>query len=344
MKLTSRIMSLFAGIAMAGPWKGGIERLAVRFGHLFPGSRVVRSFCLHVGMRLLNCGEKVERIAETSSGGRMLIHLFPGTIQYYFLGAMCHPVEVPVEKLLRRALREGDIFFDIGANVGFYTFLAAPLCREAGWIHAFEANPALHENLLRSARLNDFPERISINSCAVGETHGGEIMLYMPPGNPPDNSSGIPSTIRHEWLDSGSEISVPLISIDGYVSENKVDRLDVVKIDIEGGELSAFKGMMNTFKRMPPALVICELMAETLSFAEGVYVKRAAAASGPGEIVEFMLGQGYQPWHIRALDGKLDNVVSLDEVARSISSSNVENICFAREGLIQARPELFAVG
>ena len=335
-------MSVVAGIASAWPWGGVAERFAVRLGHRMPGSRIVRSFCLHFGLRLLRRNGKVERVAEIAPGGKMLLQLFPGTIQYYFLGAMCHSVEIPVEKLLRGALREGDVFFDIGANVGFYTFLAAPLCGEIGWIHAFEANPALRENLLRSAKLNCFPERIAINSVAVGATHGGEILLYMPSDNPSDNPSGIPSTIQHEWLNSGAEISVPLISIDGYMSENKIVRLDVVKIDIEGGELNAFKGMVETFKNTPPALVICELMAASLSFVEGEFVQRATSAPDPGEIIEFMLGQGYQPWHIRSCDGKLDHVVSLDEVASAVSATNVENVCFARPGLQRARPELYA--
>lgn len=340
--MASRAMSTVAGIASSWPWGGVAERFAVWLGHGAPESRIVRSFCLHFGLQLLRRNGKVERVAEITSGGKMLLHLFPGTIQYYFLGTMCHPVEMPVEKLLRRALREGDVFFDIGANVGFYTFLAAPLCGENGWVHAFEANPALHENLQRSTGLNRSPERIVINSCAVGAAHGGEILLYMPAGNPSGNPSGVPSTIRHEWLDSGEKIPVPLISIDGYMSENKLGRLDVVKIDIEGGELNAFKGMIEAFKNTPPALVICELMAASLSFAEGEFVQRAASAPDPGEIVEFMHGQGYQPWHIRPYDGKLDHVATMDEMNSAISATNVENVCFARPGLKQTRPELYA--
>lgn len=338
MKIASNIMSFVTKIAATEPWGSTVEQYAVRLGHMAPGSKIVRSFCLHLGFHLLHRNEVVERVAVLSSGGKMLLHLIPNTVQYYFLGTMdsC-PIEVPVERLLKRALREGDIFFDIGANVGFYTFLAAPLCGENGWVHAFEANPKLSTNLIRSAGLNRFPKHIVINSKAVGETHGGEIALYLPSNN---CSTGIPSTIQHEWLNSGSKISVPLISIDGYVLENKIVRLDVVKIDIEGGELNAFKGMVETFKNTPPALVICELMAETLSFVkdEGNY-RRSASAPGSIEIIKFMGSQGYQPWHIRTRDGKLDHVSSGDEVVRIASSFNV---CFARPGLQQARPELFA--
>lgn len=342
MKMASRIMSVAAGFASAWPWGGIAERLAVRLGHAMPENRIVRSFCLHFGFWLLLRNEIVERVAVLSSGGKMLLRLFPGTIQYYFLGAMSHPAEMPVERLLQRALREGDVFFDIGANVGFYTFFAAPLCGESGRIHAFEANPALRENLLRSVELNRFPKCITINSCAAGISHGGEILLYMPFDTPSDDPSGMPSTIQHEWLESGREISVLQISVDGYILENRIARLDIVKIDIEGGELNAFKGMIETFKNTPPAFVICELMGATLSFAAGEYVQRASSAPDPREIIEFMHGQGYQPWHIRPEDGKLDHVCSLDDVENAVSISNVENVCFARAGLQQVRPELYA--
>jgi FkbM family methyltransferase len=342
MKTASKIMSFVAGGAASAPWGQSAERLAVRLGHMLPASRIVRSFCLHFGFHLLRRGEMVERVAALTSGGKMLLRLYPGTIQYYFLGTMCHSVEIPVERLLKIALREGDVFFDIGANVGFYTFFAAPLCGASGRVHAFEANPALRENLLRSIALNANPERISINSSAVGATHGGEIILYLPPGNTPDNPSGIPSTIPHEWLDSGLKVSVPLISVDGYMSEHKIARLDVVKIDIEGGEMNAFGGMLETFRNTPPALVICELMAASLSFTEGEYVKRASTAPAPAEIVEFMRAQGYQPWHIRPRDGKLDHVATADEIEGAVSATNVENVCFARPELRQTRPELYA--
>jgi hypothetical protein len=143
-------------------------------------------------------------------------------------------------------------------------------------------------------------------------------------------------------LNSGSEIPVPLISIDGYMSENKLDRLDVVKIDIEGGELNAFKGMIETFKNTPPALVICEVMGASLSFVEGEYAQRPASAPDAIEIFEFMRNQGYQPWHIRARDGKLDHVCTLEELENIVTTFNVVNVCFARSGLQQTRSELYA--
>jgi len=315
------------------------EETTVRLGHLAPKSRIVRSFCLHFGLSLLRRNESVERIATLSSGGRMLLHLHPGTIQYYFLGTMdsC-PVEVPVEQLLRRALRKGDVFFDVGANVGFYTFLAATLCGKAGSVHAFEANPGLKADLVSSVSLNECPERIAINAVAVGQAHGGEIALYFPPDS---SATGIPSTIRHEWLNMGPQLSVPLISIDGYMSDNKLTRLDVVKLDIEGGELSALKGMIKTITTTAPSLIVCELMGSSVSF-HGESHQRSASAHDWSDIVEFMRGQGYEPWHIRPWDGKLDHVSTPDEIEEITAALNVANVCFARPDLRLTRPELYS--
>jgi FkbM family methyltransferase len=326
-------MSFVARIAADEPWCSIVEGFVVRLGHIAPGSRIVRSFCLHYV-------RNKEKIAVLSTGGKMLLHLDQSTVLYYFLGTMaCSPSEMPVERLLRRALREGDVFFDVGANVGFYTFLAAPLCGLTGGVHAFEANPALKADLIGSVGLNRFSQCIAINAAAVGETHGGECVLYLPSDS---YAISLPSTLLHEWLNSGPKVTVPLLSIDGYMSEKKLAKLDVVKIDIEGGELNAFKGMIETFKTVPPALVICELMHSSMSFEKGKSLQRSTFAPDAIEIIKFMRARGYQPWHIRAYDGRLDHICTQDEIENIVSTSNIMNICFARFGLQQVRPELYS--
>lgn len=336
MRFAARVMSSVAKIAVAGPWRDIIEAFAVRLGHYQPENRIINSFCKHIGLQLVKREKNAERIATLSSGGKMLLAFDVNSIMYYFLGSMASPEEFAVEKLLKRVLRKGDIFFDIGSNVGFYTFFAAPLCGETGSIHAFEANSALKVNLLRSAALNQFSDRININSVAVGETHGGEACLYMPTDT---QAIGIPSTYLHEWLNPELKMSVPLISIDGYIHEKRLPRVDVIKIDIEGAELVAFKGMKNTLNNTPPTLIICELMSNFITSKEGVSLHRDSSAPTSIEVVEFMRTHDYYPCHINKQTGLLDNPICMNKLEKT---SGTINVGFIRPELQKIRPELFS--
>src|SRR5437899_2850268 len=114
----------------------------------FPTSRTVQSFCRHFGSRLMEHeGNAFERTAVFASGGRMYCgldgHIGQLALMYYFLGTITGQTEDerPIVRLLDRLVREGDVFFDVGANLGFYSFYVGPLCGRSGSIHAFEANP-----------------------------------------------------------------------------------------------------------------------------------------------------------------------------------------------------------
>ncbi len=336
MGLVSHIMSAVGKIAVGGPWRDVVEQLAVRLGHRYPENRLVQSFCRYIGMHLVRLeGEKSERIATLSTGGKMAFHFYTSAHMYYFLGTMAQPDEVSIVKLLHRALRKGDVFFDVGANVGFYTFFALPLCGELGSVHAFEANPVFIPNLLRSVELNRISNCVVVNAAAVGERHGGEGVLHLPSDS---RAIGIASTYLHDWLDRELIVQVPLVSIDGYMREKKITQLDVVKIDVEGGELDVFKGMNEIFQKRTGVLIVCELMPKK-GVVGGNYGYAATSAPSPVEVLDFMHDQGYVPRHIRTQDGRLDRMVTRDELSRLSHTINVAFVC---PKLQQSRRELFA--
>ena len=259
------------------------------------------------------------------------------TLVHYFVGTITDKGEMPTSKLFHRALGEGDVFFDIGANVGFYTFFAAPLVGKSGSVHAFEANPKLIPHLLRSAELNASHGRIVINNCAVGSVHGQQVSIYLPC----NRTIGGTSLHLHDWLDPKSKMFVPMVSIDEYVQQEKLGRLDAVKIDIEGGELDAFKGMKKTFETIPPSLIVCELMSPSayhMNERDRV-LRPAPATSRPQEILSFMHDRGYEAWHI-SRGGRLDRKVHLDEIERM--TGNTMNVAFVGRIFRDSRVDLFA--
>lgn len=338
-----RVVDQIARAASVGPWRGPVESVAVGLGHRYPTNRLFHSFCRHFGWHLAQYErEHFERIATLSwGGGKMHCGSEPvfaeATRMYYFLGAIPATDEIAVARLFHRMLREGDVFFDIGANVGFYTFLAASRVGRCGSVHAFEANATLIPHLLRSVQLNTFPDRISITHAVVGRKDDQRHTFYLP-ADP--SLIGASSVHLHPWLGTGVRTEVPAVVIDRYVHDKSLDHVDIVKIDIEGGELDAFQGMRETLKRTPPALIACELMPAVVKLGDGKPQQRAASAASPAEIVDFLRGHGYQPWHIRPQDGVLDRVVRRTEVEGLYGATM--NVAFVSPTLRGMRPETFA--
>ena len=220
MGLPHRVFLILTKPAAGGSLQKIFEPGAVKIGHKFPYNRLVRSFCRSFGDNILHNGNgNAERIATLLTSGKVIFEFTQATKMIYFLGTEDHPDEIAVVNLLMRTVREGDIFFDVGANVGFFTFLAAPLCGRNGSVHAFEPNPNLVPNLIRSADLNQNFSNIIINSAALGEKDGGEIQLYF---SSDIHDIGVTSTYPHPWLNSKSKITVPLLSIDAYMKDKNL--------------------------------------------------------------------------------------------------------------------------
>lgn len=343
MSLKGYLMGLLSRVAIVKPCRTMVEKLTIVIGHKYPTNRIIISFCRHFGSQLIALeGNRFERVVTFASGGKMHCggppHLSRFSIMYYFLGTITGQTEDerPIAKLLSRAIRQGDVFLDIGANFGFYSFFVAPLCGASGEVHAFEPNPVLVQHLLRSVELNKLRENITINPVAVSKESNQSLQLYDP------DRIGCSSLYPHEWLNAETSVLVPVITIDQYRREKNLTHIDVMKIDIEGAELDALRGMLETFQTSPPALIVCELMPLYNTYGEFNLqdLHRAPSAPEPTDIVDFLYTKGYQPWNIRPYDGRLCNVVHRDAI-KDISRK-VSNVAFIRADLKQVRPELFA--
>jgi FkbM family methyltransferase len=340
--MKGRLMALGAFIAVSGPWRRIAERLTCAVGHTFPNSRIVASFCRHFGGQLQKLeGERFARVVTFDSGGRMLCsgedRVAANCAMYYFLGTITNQDEDerPLAMLLTRVIREGDTFLDIGANVGFYSFFVGPLCGPTGTVHAFEANPLLIQHLKRSADFNKPRANIVVNPVAVGSEGNKTLQLYDP------ERIGGSSLYQLEWLNTGRSVTVPLTTIDDYVRQNRLTRIDVVKIDIEGAELDAFRGMQETFRTCPPAIILCELV---LLLGQGNAPGSQLASTTRGgyaiEVMDFLAARGYETRSIREENGLIGEVIEPETMGRL--TQNLINVAFVRTGLKAERPELFS--
>lgn len=167
-------------------------------------------------------------------------------------------LEPPVQEALRRLLAPGAVFYDVGANVGFFTILGARLVGRQGRVVAFEPVPACARAVAHNIALNNFAHA-QIREEAVGASSGTAQLLVVGEAS----WSHLASTGRH--ADVREEIDVAVVSIDELVGAGTIPPPDVLKIDTEGAELQAIEGMRATLERHRPAIV-CELHDTNAAF------------------------------------------------------------------------------
>jgi FkbM family methyltransferase len=162
--------------------------------------------------------------------------------------------EIYLQNVLRMVLRPGDTFMDVGANAGFFSLYAASLVGPGGLVHSFEPALRYFRVLENNARINP-GLRIVTNNLAISD-HPGEAIFYPAA---PSHSGG--SSLEVGWL-SGShrdpEERVQIITLTDYVAEKGLQPR-LIKIDVEGHEVPAIRGLMPWLAAAPvKPFIICE--------------------------------------------------------------------------------------
>ncbi len=157
--------------------------------------------------------------------------------------------ERPVQDALARHLRPGDVFFDVGANVGFFTILAARLVGPTGRVVALEAVPRNARRVVANARRNGLGNVTVLALAAGAGTGTATLNLARHPGGAVLASAGVPP-------DASGTITVPVRSIDDLAASEDLPPPTVCKIDVEGAEEAVLDGMVHTLRTLRPVLVV----------------------------------------------------------------------------------------
>jgi FkbM family methyltransferase len=158
--------------------------------------------------------------------------------------------ELSVTRFLAGVLRPGDTFVDGGANRGYHALLAAARVGAGGRVHAFEPQDHLRGALERSAAMNGFGNVVA-HAEAIAEREGVvEFFDCLLPGN-----SGL-SSVLPGYGRSPVPRRVPATTLDALA--DAVGAVDVVKLDLEGGEPAALRGARRLLSRPDAPLLVFE--------------------------------------------------------------------------------------
>jgi FkbM family methyltransferase len=156
-------------------------------------------------------------------------------------------------RFLWHFLEPGMVFFDIGAYHGVFSTLAAMRLSSSGQIVAFEPSARERRRFNLHARMNRL-KGIRLEPYAVSARAGNMKFFTVTGGYASMNSLKLPEVEVPVY-----ETTVSAVSIDDYVAHRKYMRMDIMKIDVEGGELEAFRGARQTLRALRP-VIICEVL------------------------------------------------------------------------------------
>jgi len=164
--------------------------------------------------------------------------------------------EPETRELFKKIIRPGMIIVDIGAHIGYFTRLFAALTGKTGTVYAFEADQENFELLAKNTRnfknIKLCPQAVSDKSGSINFYHS-------------EDKTGCHSVIPADFRQK--KITVPAITLDDFIQEKNINKIDLIKMDIEGGELAALEGMRVTVYKNPSLTLLVEFNPGCLKLA-----------------------------------------------------------------------------
>jgi FkbM family methyltransferase len=190
-----------------------------------------------------NLGKNWKIFIRTDSGCRLAVD--PANLDLFVTIQNEGAWEPWVRKACITAMRDGDVMFDVGANAG-------TICNEVGLacpgvtIKAFEPQADLARLVCVSAALNQL-DCIDVFPVAVGD-HCGTIQLHKP-------AHSLHASTSASGESGEQVVDCPLISLDAMVSSGQLPVPNLIKIDVEGGELNVLRGAMWLIEKYQPVII-----------------------------------------------------------------------------------------
>jgi len=146
----------------------------------------------------------------------------------------------------------GSVAVDVGANVGAHTLTLSRLVGPSGRVLAFEPNPIVRTRLARNLAINSI-RNVVVHACALGSADCRMPLMVPAVDSAEAANPGMSSLVA---LDTPHDlVEVEVTSLDAVVNASGLRRLDLVKIDVQGYEMSVLEGMRAQIERFAPAII-----------------------------------------------------------------------------------------
>ena len=206
-------------------------------------------------------------------------------------------------KIMEEKIEMGNIVVDVGANIGLHTLNMARIVGNTGQVFAFEPDPSNFEILKKNVKINNY-RNIILEQKAVGDKHG-RTTLYQ--SDHPGKHRIFPQTEQAK-----SQVQVELTNLDNYFDFDMIDKINFIKIDVEGLEFSVLKGMKNILKNSKKIKILFEFMPENTM----------EAGFTPIELLNYLTSNDFKLYCIDDKTKKLLYVSNNEEIVKLCSTTN----------------------
>jgi FkbM family methyltransferase len=195
-------------------------------------------------------------------------------------------------RVVEGILGPGMTFIDVGANVGYFSALGARLVGLFGRVLAFEPSPYAFGRLRTMIEESDLHQVKAIQAALSDCIGEGRLYLGKPGGGLKNHT---PTMVPHENTDA---IATRTTTLDAVTAHSQIDRIDLIKIDIEGYEVKALQGAKRLLRERRIRNFLCEVNSTWLN----------AAGSSSSDLMKLLRDHGFEHERIGRTDNYLFNL------------------------------------
>jgi len=188
----------------------------------------------------------------------------------------------------KKNVKPGMTVVDIGAHIGYFARVLSKLVGRAGAVYAFEPDEANFKMLKSNT---EHLKNVKTYQLAVSDRRGS-VDFYLSGGR-----SGNHSTIAGVVLDQ-KKVTVEAVDLDSFFVDAKIQRVDFIKMDIEGAEGQAIQGMFNLLKKNKTVKIVTEFLPIALKIS-GIE---------PIEYLKMLIEHGFKLYHINEQKNRIEPV------------------------------------
>lgn len=210
-----------------------------------------------------------------------------------------------VSEIFKKYLKNGDTFIDVGANIGYFSMIAAGFVGKNGQIHSFEPVPEYFHKLENLSK-NNSQYNITVNQFALGDEEKYS-KIYISGRSGIGDNTFFPVFLENAGNNKTAEVSIR--RLDKYIKEKKIENIKLIKIDVEGFEFPVLKGLKDYFLKCKKTglfpLIICEICPKACTI-QGHKLR---------DMFDYMREFSYYPFETVNIDKRIDiNKMSGDEM------------------------------
>ncbi len=259
--------------------KSYIFKIAVNFFSIHREHKIGKFYLVRVAYEFLISNLKNTKDVAHVQGNKMILD--PGD---QFALSVWGVWEAMITDLFKKEIKKGDVVLDIGANIGYYTLIAAKLVGENGRVYAFEPDPDYFDLLKKNVEINDYKNVILVQKAVSDKTEMKKLYFCKEEYRIYDFPDA-----NHKFIE------IDAIRLDDYF-KNYEGKIDFIKMDIEGAELRAIQGAESLLEKNKNLKIITEFSPNGLQ----------KFGIEPKDYLELLIDHGFDLYHINAEEKKIE--------------------------------------